>query len=211
MTYIDRAISADAALKTLGLASMPTQNELRSVRRKLIFDNHPDKCDAATIDLAEIDQAYNILLCMCQNTAEPAPSRADNLPRRPKSRERVEMIANETRVKCGTLLERLHSTSSAGKRQWSSFEDMLTIRDHVPSQVKRCGRDVSYLISSPLKEGMNHIALPTGELVDKRKEKIEIVKLKSKRAGDGTYNVPAAQLAARFPGARSVQLQFQAV
>ena len=209
MTFIDRTISTDSALNVFGLASLPSENELRKLRRKLIFDNHPDKCTDAAVDLGQIDKAYKILLCMCQSNIKVDIS--GTKPNRPQSRARIEDVAHEVGQRCWDLLQSIHAQRSEGKRCWRSFDDALEIKDHVPSQVKRCGRDISYLISTPLKEGKNHIAVPTGELVDKRKQKLEVIKIKSKKQGVGTYEVPQAKLARLFPGARSVQLQFNAV
>lgn len=214
MSPIQNCRATDQALNILGLSQIPTFDKLRKVRRDMIFAQHPDHCADSQVDLGDINKAYETLRPLCQTTElkpECAASGTGTLPRRPQSRERVEIIADAAKQKCQDLLTSLHSTSSAGKRRWSSFQEMEAIRDHVPVRVKRCGRDISYLIASPLKEGMNRVALPTGELVDKRKPKIEIIKLKSKRAGEGCYTVPAEQLAKRFPGARSVQLHFQAV
>jgi hypothetical protein len=78
----------------------------------------------------------------------------------------------------------------------------------VPHAVRRQGRQVSYLVPTPLAKGANRVAVPVGDLLDPRRVTSKLVRVNSARNGPGRVEVPDEVREALFPGARSVSIEF---
>ena len=88
------------------------------------------------------------------------------------------------------------------------LEDM-GLDGHVPVLVRKNGRAVSYIIETPMFDGVNHVAVAAGELVDRRKVKMTHVEFHSDGGGTKTVSLEDLARAELFPGARSVRFHFE--
>jgi len=81
---------------------------------------------------------------------------------------------------------------------------------HVPHMIRRRGRQLTYLIQTPLVKGMNHVVMPSGQLVDTRKVKAVYLPYESASPGGHVLQVTEPTLSDLFPGASAVTLEFGA-
>jgi len=63
-------------------------------------------------------------------------------------------------------------------------------------------------VATPLRGGINRVALPTNILEDPRKAKPEIISFRANDSGAGDVEIPEVLRARLFPGARSVCIRF---
>ena len=182
------------ALDDLGLTKIPTQTELRRVRRELMFALHPDRCPNSAADLARVNAAFETLLDKCVEDAGEQSSR----PARPNRGVRLAPLEERAASECRELLRDAADPT----------ENMSENHDHIPQTVRRRGRQLSYIIGTPLAQGVNRVAVPTGEFVDKRKILPKLLKFASRGDGSGTFEIPAETRSSLFPGARSVKIHF---
>lgn len=192
MTLTD-ARRADA-LATLELPPDASDEDVRAAWRRLAFEKHPDRGGTGVEDFAKIRAAYEAL--------RVAPARPRSVLRaRPEVKERFEELDGEVLDICRAVLREAPSRRLEDKGR-------TVVAEHVPAAVAHRGRRLSYIVRTPLAQGLNRIALPAGELEDNRGPRAKIVELAAKRAGWGMVNVPERVCERLFPGARSVSIRF---
>lgn len=196
MTPIERLSVRNKALSLLGVSGQPTKSELRKAYRKLAFEKHPDHGRASADEFAQISEAYSLLV---DEATDDTMCRVDPYTARRVSRPSVRSIKTEfddrTMDACETAFDGI---DTVGQR-------------HLANALHRKGRILVYSVNSMPKVGVNHVALPTGDLVDTRHIKPVIVDVWSGDVKGMTYNVPAQTCAKLFPGARAVQIRFGTV
>ena len=75
---------------------------------------------------------------------------------------------------------------------------------------KRAGRKLTYTVPVRLLANMNKVAMPTGDLFDKRRIKPILLDVPATEISGGSYIVPESHLEKCFPGARRVEIRFVA-
>ncbi|MEL6801230.1 MAG: DnaJ domain-containing protein [Pseudomonadota bacterium] len=180
------------ALQTLGVAASASEAEIREAWRTLAFKTHPDRCNGSDTEFVRINSAYE-LLRKHGHTPLERPTRS----RRPSIQTRIVDLSPDVETLCR---EQLVEEGAVG----------AGVAEHVASAVRRKGRRLSYIIRTPLSEGSNRVALPTGELEDNRKVKPQVVTFTSDKTGSGQVVVPEGLRETMFPGARSVRILFEA-
>lgn len=182
------------ALATLGVSATATEAEVREAWRTLAFKTHPDRCNGSDTDFVRINAAYDVI-----RRHGHAPMEAPTRSRRPAIQTRIVDLSPDVATLCRDELADQRGKAKNG-----------AAADHVAAAVRRKGRRVTYIIRTPLSEGSNRVALPTGELEDNRKVKPQVVTFASDTAGQGQVIVPDALRESMFPGARSVRILFEA-
>lgn len=178
------------ALVTLGVPPSATETEIREAWRTLAFKTHPDRCNGSDTEFVRINAAYDVIRRNGHTPLEN-PTRS----RRPAVQTRVVTLSPDVETLCREQLDDQATKGGAA--------------EHVASAVRRKGRRVTYIIRTPLSEGSNRVAVPTGELEDNRKIKPQVVTFASDTAGQGQVIVPEALRETMFPGARSVRILFE--
>ena len=77
--------------------------------------------------------------------------------------------------------------------------------DHVPGEIRISGRQVFFTVPTPLDSGSNRVALPTGRAGGQP----AVLKFTTRQPGQGKVVLPSAALAAHFPWADRVEIEFQ--
>lgn len=181
-------------LKRLELPPEASDEDVRAAWRRLAFERHPDRGGSGVEDFARIRKAYEAL--------RAAPARPRSVLRsRPRVEERVRDLPEDVLDLCRSVLRE-------SARRAIEDTSRTVVAEHVPTAVAHRGRQLSYIVRTPLGEGLNRIALPTGELEDNRGPRAKVVELAAKRAGWGLINVPETIRERLFPGARSVSIRF---
>jgi hypothetical protein len=184
------------ALRALGLRPRATSGDVRSAFRRLAFETHPDRCKGHEDEFSRIREAYEML-----KDGDPLTSA---LPARPSLEARVVEVSSQMQDACRALLDEGAPALEAPERGEAPQE----ARDHVPSAIRRQGRQVSYLVPTPLAKGANRVAVPVGDLLDPRRVTSKLVRVSSARQGPGRVEVPDDVREELFPGARSVSIEF---
>jgi hypothetical protein len=187
------------ALRALGLQPMADQREIRAAWKRLAFETHPDRDGGSEADFAKVRAAYDMLR---REVSRPV-SRARP---RPSVETRLTEIPAPLRGQCRDAL----SGGEAPTVLWTTWLAALSNREtvHVPAVIRRRGRQLSYLVPTPLGKGVNRVALPTGELEDPRNISVRVLQFTHDRAGGGRIDIPETVVTELFPGARSVTLEF---
>ncbi len=191
MTPIERVSIKGRALSTLGLGGHATMTDIRTAYRRLAFEYHPDRNDGATDAFSTISEAYQYL----SDNADALG--ITPLPAKPRRVSRPVVQATETFFTEDTLAE----------CQASLVGDDAAAQ-HVSTQMYRKGRNLTYFVPTAMARGENHVALPTGELIDGRRAHPRVISVDPRDTAAGLYDVPAHICAQHFPGARSVQIRF---
>lgn len=186
------------ALKTLGLGYDATQDDIRSAWKRLAFEKHPDRNTGSHDELTAINTAYSELR---NEGAYTAPAHQ----RRPALRTQTVDISPDAEAICQSVLDKVNADLAPGE---VSEDTKVGRADHVPCSLRRRGRNLSYIIRTPLEEGSNRVALPTGALEHSRKVTPKVMTFNSTESGTGKVEVPEDIRATLFPGARSVRIHF---
>lgn len=192
------------ALAALGVHAGASRDEIEAAWKKRVFETHPDRNEGTSDEFMRINAAYGVLRrerprpIVNDVPREPAPrpaapSSGHPAPRRRKVAERNDEVSADALRLC----ERKLDATDGGTR-------------HVPHMIRRQGRNVTYLIRTPLERGANHIALPTGELIDHRRVSAIVLEFEAFREGGHTLEVTEPSLSRDFPGAKTVTIQFGA-
>ena len=217
----EKAKNKAKALRTLGLRQFATQTEIRAAWRSLAMKVHPDRADGSNAEFAHAKTAYDYL-CDPNNGASlstekrPEPFFAKHT--RPQIETRTTELSQDAEIACKIVLgqqdngaqhEASAKEAALVKNRAEPAGDRITDScDHVPNSIRRRGRQMSYLVNSPLEQGANRVALPTGDLVNRGQVPPKVMKFKSPKSGRGTIEVPSAMLAEFFPGAQSLRIHF---
>ena len=191
MTPIERISARSKALATLGMAGNPTRSQLRKAFRRLAFERHPDHGKGSAEEFARISEAYNFLFATAEDDSRPV-SRPANRVSRPTVRVSETEFDESALAACRAVLD---TAGAAGA-------------SHVATRLHRKGRMLTYFVPTAAAEGLNLVALPTGDLVDTRVVRPRQVDVWSGDLCGGSYDVPAQICARDFPGARSVRISF---
>ncbi len=177
------------AAKLLGVSANATRQEVRRAWRAMVFNAHPDQGEGRACDMEELKLAYRTLVALSDDEAR-APKEVDLS--RPNLQKATNEIPEEEREKCQKLLEE------------------EGVEGIAPGSLRRQGRNMSYLVQSPLKKGTNHIAVMTGDLTDRRNKKPICIKIDEGIESQDTYELPEDLRDELFPGARRVRFHFDA-
>lgn len=194
MTPIERISARSKALSILGISGNPTKTELRKTFRKLAFERHPDHGKGTPEEFARISDAYTLLAADAKDDTKPASAPGTTV-------SRPSLQATETEFDEATL--------DACEAEFSDCESDAS--RHLATRLFRKGRMLTYFVQTSPAQGLNRIALPTGDLVDSRRIAPKIIDIWSGDIAAGVYDVPAQVCARDFPGARSVQIRFGSV
>ncbi|NND21093.1 MAG: DnaJ domain-containing protein [Silicimonas sp.] len=191
MTPIERISARSKALSTLGMAGNPTKSELRKAFRKLAFERHPDHGKGTPEEFAKISDAYTLLVDTAEDDTACAARPATRVSRPAVPATETE-FDEDTLTTCESLFDGLDATCAR----------------HLATRLYRKGRMLTYLVPSAPADGLNKVALPTGDLVDTRRIEPKLLDIWSGDIAAGVYDMPAQLSARHFPGARSVQIRF---
>lgn len=191
MTPIQKISRRNQALSILGIQGNPTRAELRRAFRKLAFKMHPDHGEGTSEAFARLSDAYNLL---AETALDDEPGPANAITHRP----RPTVPAMETVFDA--------AIQELCKQALNTAENIGT--PHIATRLFRKGRMLTYLVPTRPSEGLNQVALPTGDLVDPRKVETTLLEVWSGDLCGSGYDVPAQVCARLFPGARSVQVRF---
>jgi hypothetical protein len=186
------------ALKTLGLLGWASADDIRAAFRRRAFETHPDRHAGKEEEFARVCAAYEVL----------RDRRATSVmaPVRPRTEVRVSSLPDEVMRRCREMLDEDMAPATATAPV--AVGDMGDCRDHVPTAVRRQGRRVAYLVTTPLAKGANRVAVPVGEFEDPRRITSKLVRVNSARRGPGRVDVPDEVREELFPGTRSVSIHF---
>jgi len=187
------------ALRALGLPLLASHEDIRAAWKRLAFETHPDGLRGNEDEFARIRAAYDLL-------RRPMSRPVSRVPSRPAVETRVTEISEAVQSLCRDALTR----GDTPVVLWTSWLSALTNREqtHLPTAIRRCGRQIAYLMPTPLEKGVNRVAVPEGELEDPRTVRARVLQFTSEGSGPGRIGVPAEVVAAMFSGARSVHLHF---
>jgi hypothetical protein len=142
------------ALRALGLRPRASASDVRQAFRRLAFETHPDRKKGHEDEFSKIREAYEML--------KDGDTETSAAPARPSLEPRVSEVSEAMRAACRALLDEGAPALEAPERGDGALES----RDHVPHAVRRQGRQVSYLVPTPLAKGANRVAVPVGDLLD---------------------------------------------
>lgn len=191
MTPIERVSARNKALQILGMAGNPTKSELRRTFRKLAFEKHPDHGKGSPEEFSRISDAYHLLAESAEDDLAPAP-KASTVVSRPAVRATETQFDEDTLSHCEAVLG----------------ESEATEKRHIATRLYRKGRMLTYFVPTAPARGLNRVAMPTGDLVDTRSIRPQIVDVWSGDLAGNVFDVPAQLCARMFPGARNVQIRF---
>ncbi len=220
MSPFERVLARAEALSVLGVSHHADGEEIRAAWRKLAFESHPDKNGGKAADFERIRAAYEFLQTGTLPVKEPeAPAASEVRPKRPdiprpKLTKRVEDLEQDVVAECRAALKKREgqempaANSEAEPAENTKDGRKLTSKDHLPVSISRLGRSLTFLVSNPLKKGVNRIALPTNVLETNRDTEPRVLSFFSHDEGPGVILVPDAVAQQVFPGARRVQIRF---
>lgn len=197
MTPIQKMRVIADAQALLGVTQSTSMEQLHVAWRKAMFKAHPDR-GGSNDQVHRVNAAYALLRdrttdnaeAMVQAKSTVRPKRPTTVIRpRPRAVSRTTELCPDARAYCKSVV------GEAGG-------------GHIPTRVEREGRAVSYIIEGPLKKGVNHVALPTGYLVDGKDGVPTLVSFRAENDGKGRIVVPDRVRSERFPGASRVELHF---
>lgn len=204
------------ALDLLGLNSFANHSDIRAAWRRMAFETHPDRPGGSVEAFRRVNEAYEILSSSNdtkrwtpppqpdpkpQTTPEPEPDR----PNRPRVRTSIVELTESIADLCRAELND-HEAAAYGSMESSTCEDTV---GHVPVSVRRKGRNVSYIVRTPLQRGTNCVAVPAGELESRKKGvRPETVNLNVQNGGRASIEVPEHIRSSKFPGANRVRIHF---
>ncbi len=206
MTPVEKAQAVAAAQEILGVATHATEVELRSAWKKLAFEMHPDRGTGTSHELANINTAYNLLRTRSRQlypNTKPANSatRKQQAPGKPAPKHlRPHPVVS---AKITPLTELV--TARCRKFLNDGGE---TEADHVPEAIRRCGREIEYLVTTRLAKGVNRIALPICDYSGTNKSSTRTITFSASASGSGTFTIPDHLRRDLFRGARDVRIHF---
>ncbi|MGI9388780.1 MAG: J domain-containing protein [Boseongicola sp.] len=212
MTPIEKAQAVADAQDILGVATHATEIELRKAWKKLAFEMHPDRGRGTSHDLANINAAYNLLRTRSQ-AIFPNATPANDISAKPattrRTTERSGVSAKRVRprpvhsAKITSLTELI-----VARCRRSLDESGETQADHVPTAIRRTGREVEYIVETPLAKGVNRIAMPVCDYSGTGQSNIRTITFSASANGAGTFSIPEHLRRQLFRGARNVRIHF---
>ena len=194
------------ALDVLGLNQFANHTDIRAAWRKQAFETHPDRPGGSVDAFRRVNEAYEILSgskgakawtppSETYGAPDPQPTVDPDRPARPRIKTSIVELSQSVAELCRSELENASASNDAAQ--------------HVPVSMRRKGREVSYVVASTLREGVNRVALPTGELESRKKGlRPEMLDLNARQDGRATIEVPESVRTSKFPGAQRVRIHF---
>ena len=193
MTPIERVRAKIDAAEVLGVSQHARTGELRAAWQRAARSFHPDRNGGDSRSFVRARAAFEYLAEESADEAETRSRAPRPAMRRPTIARREMTMDPEEYLECIELLEQEEDRSDA---------------DHVPVEFVQSGRALVFRVSAPLADGLNRVALPTSLIEPHRRGKPTVLKFRARRAGAGLIQVPEALLEQRFPGTRSVTIEF---
>ena len=231
MTPLRRLQIREDALGVLGLDLKATPKDIRAAWKKRAFVAHPDRPNGSLEEFERIRLAYDFLCgegAATERMQRPNPinpkvrRRSKPAPtaqvRRPRVTTRIIDVSAEIADECRKVLQRgAHIEKELAKKSVisklcdggpASAEEPAENFRHIPRAIRRRGRQLSYIIQTPLREGANRIALPTSAVQSAETSDARVLQIKSSKSGKGTVQMPESVLQKMFPGANQVRIHF---
>lgn len=185
MTPFERVKIRSKALETLGVSGNPSKTEIKKAFRKLAFEKHPDRGTGTHEEFALISDAYQLLYDSAADDNPPPADTADPSFRvsRPSAKLSETAFDHETVSACHALLDDLEVTGAR----------------HAATRLARKGRMLTYIVPGRPADGLNKVALPVGDLIDRRRVQLDIIDIWSGDLCGDVYDVPAQDLRAVIP------------
>ncbi|MFZ1728340.1 MAG: J domain-containing protein [Albidovulum sp.] len=193
MTPYQKAIDHADAAKLLGVPVAAERSEIRQAWKRRVLELHPDRGQGTNEEFVAVNHAYRQLLDAVDTNGLPTGPHSRNTagqPMRASVENRVEQISKAEQQRCRELLEG------------------MGLSGQVPTLIRRAGRSISYIFDEPTRAGVNHVAVLTGEMVDKRKIKPVHVEFVSAGMSKEIMEIPVDMRRELFPGTKSVRLHF---
>lgn len=211
MSFVERVNSLADARGVLGVGPQASIDDIRGAWKRVAFRTHPDRNGGRRADFDRAGAAYALLLGETKAAAPDAePAQAEL--RRPRAEARAERLSDEAVAACARLLDQPARFPGAAPRPDFVHLEQDTaeapVADHVPMAVERRGRDMVFVVAAALGEGVNRVAIPSAEFLDRRKIVPRIVVFRAPRSGAGVVVIPDEVLQKVVPGARSVKIRF---
>ncbi|WP_170783906.1 J domain-containing protein [Ruegeria lacuscaerulensis] len=205
MEAVEKMKARAAALAALGLDQTAGSEDIRQAWRNIAFNVHSDRTRGDSSEFTRAKEAYDLLRLegLVSKGAQPGK------PRRPKLRKRVISLDITDIDACRTLLNKALPQSAGGADE-TCTADQIGDSDHIPEAVGFHGRNLTYFVSSPVRQGQNRVALPTSVLAGARRTETEVLSFQAKETGGGEVVVPDTIRDRKFPGAKSVRIRFDA-
>lgn len=198
MTPIERISEKSQALAVLGLSRHADTSEIRQAYKALALEKHPDHASGSNAEFSVITDAYQFLRSNFDLLGIPDAPVQPSTPRRTVT-SRPLMQPTETEFTDDVIAEcKACLPSNAQAAQ------------HVSTILHRMGRKLTYFVPTAAANGINEVAVPTGELVDTRRAHPQVVPVDAQDITSGVYDVPTDVIEDLFPGARSVKIRFAA-
>ncbi|NDR55038.1 DnaJ domain-containing protein [Aliiruegeria sabulilitoris] len=195
MTPIERVRARFAAAEVLGVSQHADTGEIRTAWQRAARSLHPDRSGGDGNRFVKARAAFE---CLAGDQDDAEDIRSENrikraTLRRPTLARREMMMDPEDYLNCVEILENNPERTDA---------------DHVPVDIVQSGRSLVFRVSAPLVDGVNRVALPTSVLQPHLRSRPTILKFRSRKGGAGEIHVPDVLLEQRFPGTRSVKIEF---
>lgn len=203
MSPIERVRAKAAASEVLGVRAHANSSEVRAAWRRAARQLHPDQDGGDSRNFVNARAAYEFL-CDEQRPEPAAPCKGEQMDAcADSSKNRV-----VTRPRLATRVEPISSGNMEACQSLLAEQTGRTDSDHVPASVARKGRELTFMVETPLAVGVNRVALPAGLLQGNASTKATVLKFSSRNAGAGNVELPAAVCAQHFVGARVVKIHF---
>ncbi|MEM8631859.1 MAG: J domain-containing protein [Pseudomonadota bacterium] len=218
------------ARQTLGLTEDAGRDDVITAWRRLAFETHPDRMNGDSTEFVRVKEAVTLLIGEpnkhLHEVVAPAksPSAASRptgptRPRRVSTAERTTALGEEATAICESALNHhgggygLHvgrlSRHIIKPAQHLSIEASDTA-DHIPFKVRRSGRNVSYIVRTPVQKGDNRVSLPANSSIGRRNVRAEVLRFEADATGQAVLDVPEEVCAELFPGDHSIRVHFNA-
>ncbi len=194
-SFIERIRTRSEAFQLLGLSESAAPGEIRAAWRRMAFEVHPDRTGGDYSDFMRAKAAYDLV----RDDAAPHPDCAAVRPRRnfrtgaaPAGGARPRVATRRTPLtllalkECRALLREMagHSENDGcGNDGNGGGSGQGSGALHLPEAVERQGRSLTYIVPTPLVEGLNRVALPTALLEDNRKVRPRILTVRAAQSG----------------------------
>jgi len=216
MSPIEKTRAKSDALRVLELDGSASIEDVKAAWRRIAFETHPDRQDGSIDAFVVAKSAYDFLtgaesdLEFLEAARSKRREAAGNSGARPRVVTRILKFSTDALSECQELLTEKPSVTDQSDHDGdvATAGETKNTTDHVPNAVRRRGRCLTFLVGTPLGEGTNRAALPTGVLENNRKLKPKIVTFNSGGTGSGAIEIPEKLRSSLFPGARSVRISF---
>src|SRR6056297_1469605 len=190
---IERIRARSEAFQVLGLSESAAPGEIRAAWRRMAFEVHPDRTGGDYAHFMRAKEAYDLVrddgesgaACATGGTGQRFRTGvATPAGARPRVATRRTPLALEAMEACRALLR------ETGGDPESDGEAGEAATEHLPEAIERHGRRLTYIVPTPLVEGLNRVALPTALLEDNRRVKPRILTVRAAQSGPCEVRVP---------------------